>query len=182
VGAEFCPFCAAERWPVAVALGRFGTLSHLELTTSSDAAGETDPNTPTLTFVHATFSSPYLTFEAVETQNRAHQTLQKMDARQLAVFSKYDQNSYLPANAVGNPGSIPFLDIGNRYFQAGSNFSPSVLSGLSQSTIAAGLANASSPITREIVGAANEITAAICSLTGARPAPVCHSSSITALS
>ena len=29
IGAEFCPYCAAERWAIAVALSRFGTLSPL---------------------------------------------------------------------------------------------------------------------------------------------------------
>ena len=32
VGAEYCPFCAAERWPVVVALSRFGTWSGLSAT------------------------------------------------------------------------------------------------------------------------------------------------------
>src|SRR5260370_14637165 len=27
MGAEYCPYCAAERWPMIVALGRFGTCS-----------------------------------------------------------------------------------------------------------------------------------------------------------
>jgi thiol-disulfide isomerase/thioredoxin len=36
VGAEYCPFCAAERWPAVVALSRFGTFSHLGLTHSSN--------------------------------------------------------------------------------------------------------------------------------------------------
>lgn len=35
IGAEFCPYCAAERWPLAVALSRFGTLHNLGQTTSS---------------------------------------------------------------------------------------------------------------------------------------------------
>ena len=28
-GAEYCPFCAAERWPLVVALSRFGTFTGL---------------------------------------------------------------------------------------------------------------------------------------------------------
>ena len=35
VSEESCPFCAAERWPLAVALAHFGTWSHLGSTTSS---------------------------------------------------------------------------------------------------------------------------------------------------
>ncbi len=181
VGAEWCPFCAAQRWALAVALGRFGTLSGLDLTWSSDTVGEAYPRTPTLSFVHATYSSPYISFEAVETQTRTHQPLQTLSARQQALFSKYDQNSFLSANQPGYPGSIPFLDLGNSYYQAGSNFLPGVLSGLTQAGIAAGLSTSSSPVTQQIVGAANEITASICTLTHAQPTSVCRASAITSI-
>lgn len=181
VGAEWCPFCAAQRWALAVALGRFGNLAHLDLTWSSDAVGEAYPRTATLSFVHATFASPYINFEAVETETRTHQPLQSLSARQQAIFSKYDQNSYLPANQPGYPGSIPFLDVGNRYFQAGSNFLPGILSGLTQASIAAGLSVSNNPVTQDIVGAANKITADICTLTNAQPTTVCHAPAVTAI-
>ena len=181
IGAEWCPFCAAERWALAVALARFGTLSHLDLTWSSDVTGEAYPRTPTLSFVHATYSSPYISFESVETGTRTRQPLQSMNARQQAIFAKYDQNSYLSANQPGYPGSIPFLDIGNRYFMAGSNFLPGVLAGMTQDNIAAGLGQSGSVVTQDIVGAANEITAGICSLTHSTPASVCHATAITGL-
>ena len=35
VGAEYCPFCAAERWSVVMALARFGSFSNLHESTSS---------------------------------------------------------------------------------------------------------------------------------------------------
>ena len=34
-GAEYCPYCAAERWAIATALARFGTWSNLQTTASS---------------------------------------------------------------------------------------------------------------------------------------------------
>ena len=34
-GAEYCPYCATERWAVVTALARFGTWSNLQQTTSS---------------------------------------------------------------------------------------------------------------------------------------------------
>src|SRR3954451_4156292 len=46
VGAEYCPFCAAERWPVVVALSRFGTFTNPGPPTS--AGNDVYPNTPTL--------------------------------------------------------------------------------------------------------------------------------------
>ena len=35
IGAEYCPFCATERWAMVNALGRFGTFSGLKITNSS---------------------------------------------------------------------------------------------------------------------------------------------------
>ena len=41
MGAEFCPYCATERWSVVMALSKFGTFSHLVGTTSSST--DVDP-------------------------------------------------------------------------------------------------------------------------------------------
>src|ERR1700733_10807781 len=45
IGAEYCPYCAAERWAMVVALSRFGTLSGLGLIHSAaeDGAGQAEP-------------------------------------------------------------------------------------------------------------------------------------------
>ena len=66
-------------------------------------------------------------------------------------------------------GSIPFLDIANRYVVTGSSFSPQVLQGLSRSQIAAELSDPDSAVAQAIDGAANDITAAIASVTGNQP-------------
>ena len=58
VGAEFCPYCAAQRWPLIIALSRFGTFSGLQTTTSSSSIEY--PNTITFTFRSATFTSQYI--------------------------------------------------------------------------------------------------------------------------
>ena len=54
IGAEYCPYCAAERWAMIVALSRFGTFKGLATVHSavSNGAGdaEPDPDTPTWTF------------------------------------------------------------------------------------------------------------------------------------
>ncbi|MBV9382599.1 MAG: DUF929 family protein, partial [Streptosporangiaceae bacterium] len=39
MGAEYCPFCAAERWAMVVALSRFGTFSGLHTTHSAAQNG-----------------------------------------------------------------------------------------------------------------------------------------------
>ena len=35
MGAEYCPYCAAERWAIIIALSRFGTFTGVSATTSS---------------------------------------------------------------------------------------------------------------------------------------------------
>lgn len=174
VGAEFCPFCAAERWPMAVALGRFGTFTQLDLTDSAPSP-EVFPLTPTFTFYRSTYSSKFVTFVSVETETRTHQPLMSMTNAESALVSKYDIEKYLPVNGAGPGGSIPFLDFGNRFFQAGASFTPALLTGLSQSTIAKRLDDSTSPVTEAIVTSANFLTADICALTHEQPTQVCVS-------
>lgn len=179
VGAEFCPYCAAQRWPLAVALGRFGTFSRLGLTESAPSP-EVYPLTPTFTFFQSTYSSKYVTLVSVETETRTHQPLMTMPKVEGALFSKYDVEKYLPVNGPGPGGSIPFLDFGNRFFQAGASFTPALLTGMSQSTIAKGLDDPTSPMTAAIVASANYLTADICALTREQPTRVCLSSGVKA--
>jgi thiol-disulfide isomerase/thioredoxin len=181
MGAEYCPYCAAERWAMIVALSRFGTCSGLATVHSAAANGagqaEPFPNTPTFTFANATYSSKYLTFTSVEEQTNipdkatgTYTQLQKPTAAQQALISKYDVPPYVPSGASG---SIPFVDFGNKYLIAGASYSPQVLAGLSWATIAADLSNPSSAVAKAVDGTANYITAAICQLTGNQPASAC---------
>jgi thiol-disulfide isomerase/thioredoxin len=101
MGAEYCPYCAAERWAMIVALSRFGTFSGLATVHSAAANGagqaEPFPNTPTFTFANATYTSQYLTFSSVEEQTNipdsatgGYTQLQKPTAAQQALIAKYD--------------------------------------------------------------------------------------------
>ena len=172
MGAEYCPYCAAERWAVVVALSRFGTFSKLNQTTSS--ATDVYPNTPTFTFYQSAYTSQYIDFVAVEeTTNQpdgsgGYTPLQTPTADQQNLISKYDAPPYL-----SSAGSIPFIDIANQYALQGANYSPDILSGHSWQEIANDLSNSDSPITQGIVGSANYLTAAICSATNQQPASVC---------
>lgn len=67
VGAEYCPYCAAERWAVVVALSRFGTFANLGQTASSPS--DVYPSTATLTFHGASYTSNNLAFTGAETQS-----------------------------------------------------------------------------------------------------------------
>ena len=168
IGAEYCPFCAAERWAMAVALSRFGTFSGLRGIHSSST--DVYPNTPTLTFYKSTYTSKYLTFTPVETTTVNSAPLQKTTAAQQALLSRYDVPPYVSSQAKG---AIPFIDFGNKFMISGASYSPQVLQGKTWSEVASSLSDPSSPISRGAVGAANLITAALCKLTGNQPASAC---------
>jgi hypothetical protein len=168
LGAEFCPYCAAERWPVIIALSRFGTFSGLQTTTSSST--DIYPNTPTFTFRSATFTSQYIDFESVETSDRNQNTLQTPTSQQQALVRKYDTSN-----------SIPFVDFGNRYTFAGAMYVPDLLAGMTWQQVADALQQPASPQAKAILGSANLITAAVCQLTGQQPAAVCSGPGIQAI-
>ena len=175
MGAEYCPYCAAERWGMVVALSRFGTFKNLSTTHS--ASGDQFPNTATWTFYKSSYTSKYLTFSPVEMETnkvasggQGYTALQTPTAAQNALLAKYDAPPYVTA---ANKGAIPFLDIGNKYMISGSSFSPQVLQGKTWGQIATALKDPSSPIAKAVDGTANYITAAICKVTGNQPASAC---------
>jgi len=177
MGAEYCPYCAAERWGMVVALSRFGKFSGLQTTHSSST--DVNPNTPTWTFVNAKYTSKYLAFSSDEMESnvpdpatQSYKPLQKPTAQQQALLSKYDAPPYVPQQ---DAGSIPFVDFGNKYMLSGASYDGSVLGGKSWAAIASAAKNPSSPIAQGVDGTANYMTAAICKLTSNQPATACTS-------
>jgi hypothetical protein len=168
MGAEYCPYCAAERWPMIIALSRFGTFSGLKTTSSSST--DVYPNTPTFTFHGATYTSQYVDFVSVETTDRNQNPLESPTSAQQALVNQYD-----------TAGSIPFVDFGNRYAFSGATYLPDVLGGMSWKAVADALLNPDSPQAKPILGSANLITAAVCKLTADQPATVCSSSTIQSI-
>jgi hypothetical protein len=184
VGAEYCPFCAAQRWATIVALSRFGTFSNLGLTHSSSV--DVYANTPSFTFRNAVYSSKYLALQTVETNTNVYNgsttgtpysTLQTMTPAQQAIFQKYDTSNYLPISA-SNDYSIPFITMGNQFLVSGASYSPALLSGQTQAQIAATLSSTASPIADAIIASANYQTAALCTLTHNQPSTVCTSAGV----
>ncbi|MGH3156645.1 MAG: DUF929 family protein [Streptosporangiaceae bacterium] len=170
IGAEFCPYCATERWAMAVALSRFGTFTGLHGIHSDPS--DVFPNTPTLTFYKSTYTSKYVVFTPVETETVSKATLQTPTSAQQALISKYDAAPYVPSSSAG---SIPFVDFGNKYIISGASYNPQVLQGKTWSEVAAALSDPSSDIAKGADGAANLITAAICKLTSNQPGSACTS-------
>jgi hypothetical protein len=183
-GAEYCPYCAAQRWPTIIALSRFGTFTGLGnmASSASDFAG-----TPTFTFVKATYTSKYLVFKSVEGDSNVFDSatdnwvpLQKPTAAEQALFVKYDSSKYVKDYTADDDGSIPFISLGNKFLVAGASYTPATLQNLSRNTIAAGLDDATNPVTQAIITSANEETAAFCTLTKQQPTNVCTSAGVMA--
>jgi len=174
-GAEFCPYCAAERWSVVIALSRFGTFSNLHIT-MSDSNPDDIPDTHSFTFDGSSYSSSYLDFAAIESADRNGNVLQTPTAAEGTLVSTYDTTPY-----SAQTGGIPFQDLGNRYIVSGSGVNPELLQGMSWQQIAATLTDATSPVAQPIIGDANWLTAGICKLTGDQPGSVCSAAPIASL-
>jgi len=174
MGAEYCPYCATERWPMVVALSRFGTFANLKTTHSS--ANDVYPNTQTFSFHDASYHSPYISFIGVEMQSNQQQgdgyaTLDTPTADQQQILETYDRAPYL-GNA-NSSGGIPFIDFGGRFVSGGATYDPSVLQGKNADEIATALSDPTNNIAQGAIGTANTFTAAVCALTHNRPSTVC---------
>jgi hypothetical protein len=172
VGAEYCPYCAAERWAILVALSRFGTFTGLGQTASSPS--DVYPSTPTLTFHGATYTSKYLDFTGKEIQSNQvvkgqYAPLDRLTPAEQTLMTTYDKG-----------GGIPFVDIGGKYMISGASYDPQVLHGMTHQQVASALSDPSSPVAQGVDGAANAITAAICASTGNQPGNVCSAPGVTA--
>jgi hypothetical protein len=177
-GAEFAPYAAVQRWPLILALSRFGTFNQLGLMQSSASTAFADLSTFTFWNPSTTqsYTSKYLVFESVERYSSLNPTggrylsLQRPDAKQAAAIASYGQTA----------DTFALTDVANRYVLNGASFTPGVLAGLSQSQIAGDLATPASPLTQAVVTAANEITASICAVDNDKPGSVCDSRAVSA--
>jgi hypothetical protein len=173
-GAEFAPYAAAERWPLVLALSRFGRFRQLGLMQSSGTTAFA--NISTFTFNDSYYTSHYVILEPVERYSALDPTgvkylsLQTPDARQRTAIAGY----------ASSATTFPLLDVANRWVLNGASFTPGALVGLTQDQIAGDLSSPASPLTQAVVTAANEITASICAVDGQKPGNVCESRGVLA--
>jgi len=164
IGAEFCPICAAERWPMYVALSKFGTFSPPPGKIHSAVR---DGDLATLTFYGTTYTSPYLTFTSVETTTNqpdgdAYVPLQTPTAAQQKLWLAHTS------------GTFPFLDFGGKSVLTSAQYNPGDLSGVSFDNIVSDIGNNSTVVGADVDAAANVLIKTNCtSLTGNKPADVC---------
>jgi hypothetical protein len=167
VGAEYCPFCAIQRWALLVALAQFGTFTNLNkqvLSSSTDVY----PHLASWSFVGAKYKSAYFTFDPTEinsstpSSSGGYQLLGKISSSRRLAFNKYDPQ-----------GELPFVDFGNHYITLGASASPSVLQGLTLGAIGSDLSNPKSPVGQAIDGSANYLIAAMCTMVQKAAPPIC---------
>ena len=164
VGAEFCPYCAVQRYSMIMALMRFGNFTGLEYMTSAFSDGDYS----TFTFRNATYTSSYVVFESFEIYDRNDNPLATLPANYTSSFQQYGGSAF------------PFLNFADQYYISGAILDPSVLGSLNQSQVISSIMTGNT-LGSEIKQAANVITAVICETTGNKPASVCDNPSITAL-
>jgi hypothetical protein len=164
VGAEYCPYCAAQRWPLAIALARFGVFHGLRPARS--ATDDVYPGTATLSFHGSTYTSAYIAFDGVETRTSDNAPLDSLTAAQQRLADAY------------SGGGIPFLLLGGGYVQNGASYDPGLLAGMSTQDILTALSHPDSRVAQAVLGAANALTAALCQLTAGQPGGVCTSAGV----
>jgi len=150
MGAEFCPYCAAERWAIVRSLQKFGQWDGLKQTISA-ARDEPFLNLPTYDFTKATYTSPHIEFVAREIKDREFRPLQKLLKTEEKLLRKFNPKK-----------EIPFLLVGGRFAQIGSGFAPKIFIGHTFRQTETELKKVESEIRKTIDDEANIISALLC--------------------
>jgi Domain of unknown function (DUF929) len=166
IGASFCPYCATARWALEIALAKFGTMTDGPAVSSS--ATDVDPRTASYGLHGSHYTSSYFSWEAADAVGNGFPSRAEMTGQELTAYNRYDKSPY-----TSYAGSIPFIDIDNRYLVLGSNASIAPLRGLTASEIRKDLSDPSSRVARAMDGAANYAIAALCSIAGNSSAAIC---------
>lgn len=171
VGGEYCPYCAALRWSMVIALSQFGTFKNLKLMRSAT----TDGDYATVTFYGSSYTSKYVVFTPVELEDRNQAQLQPLTSAQNKIFTTYDNTPYTQTQ-----GSFPFVDYGGKYVTVGlqQDYDVTLLQGLNWTDITNGLNDSNNTLTQAIIAESNYITAAVCNMTNQQPGNVCKSATI----
>jgi uncharacterized protein DUF929 len=176
IGADYCPYCAIQRWGLILALMRFGSFTGLTYMTSN--ADGTDY--ATFSFHGSTYSSSYISFLGYEVYDRLDNSLDQVPAGYQTPFTQYGS------------GGFPFVDLAGKYYIAGSllpstaqgnplGYLNGLLPGNNWTTIYSEINNQTSTLGGLIREDANVLTAAICKVATSPPASVCGQPIISGL-
>jgi hypothetical protein len=167
MGAEYCPYSAAERWAIVRALQKFGQWDGLKQTMSA-ARDEPFLNLPTYDFTKANYTSPHVEFASRETKDREFKPLQKLLKTEEKFVRKFNADK-----------EIPFLLIGGRFMQVGAGFTPKIFIGHTFRQTETELKKAESEIRKTIDDEANIISALMC--VSGLPPEVCKETGVAEL-
>jgi thiol-disulfide isomerase/thioredoxin len=172
MGAEWCPFCASERWALVEATSRFGSWKGLRELRSRPGQGNY-PSLPTYDLTDATYSSEYLTLRHKEVATVDGDPLEEVGDFETELVNSYDQAGSIPFLFAGGPSGRYTVELA---------YSPSLLEGQTFAALREGIAaEAPTPAVEAIEGEADAITALICRLDGQQPASVCARPEIAGL-
>jgi thiol-disulfide isomerase/thioredoxin len=172
MGAEWCPFCAAERWALVKATSRFGEWSGLRELLSRSGQ-DYFPSLPTYDLAGATYRSDYFVLRHKEVATVDGDPLQKLGSFEGHLVDDYDKLGGVPFLFAAGTGGRYTVDLG---------YSPGLLEGQKFGELRHAVATgAPTPAVEAIDSQADAITALICKLDGARPASVCAKAPIPEL-
>jgi thiol-disulfide isomerase/thioredoxin len=165
MGAGFCPFCAAERWPLIYALERFGRWEGLAVDKSA-GADEKYLNLSTYNFAKSKYLSEYIEFIGRETADRNFEPLQELSSEDYDILDTYNPDQI-----------IPFLMIDGQFVQVGAGYSPQLLEGLTHDQIKLEIEKTESATGKAIRAEIDNISALVCKATRVS-VPYCNSENI----
>ncbi|MDO5535647.1 MAG: DUF929 family protein [Propionibacteriaceae bacterium] len=164
IGAEYCSYCGFTRWPLTIALERFGDFEGLK---PAFAQGRI----PTVSYLDSTYTSDYVAFKGYEAMDTQGRPLEEISPEDQAIATEHGMTGYpwlyWGTHTSGTPFGSAFTDGG-------------YMPGIPGDTIAAKMLDTSTPESQAILGAANVTTAQICALTGDQPSDVCTAPGVVA--
>ena len=161
IGADYCPYCAIERWSLLMAFSRFGNFSNIQYMTSApNDVGAGDYST--FSFTGSSYSSKYVVFQTIEQEDRSRNEIATIPANYSAAFS----------------GFYPYVNFNNKYILSTLIADPTVLTNKNWTQIFTDISTSDSTGT-VIKEGANAVTALICRLTSDQPSSVCNAFAIT---
>lgn len=164
IGAEFCPVCATERWPMTMALMKFGTFTNLQETQSAKADGDVG----TWSYYGSTYSSPYLTFVAQELYTNQpsgnyYKPLEEVTPANQSVWTANE----------GSNLSFPFIDFGGKAVLETAQFNPGTIYYHDFSHVLGTIGTNDNTIGASINASAAVFVKYLCDLTHDQPSDVC---------
>lgn len=172
MGAQYCPFCAADRWALVKATSRFGTWSGLR-PLASQGGVDGFASVPTYDLVGASFQSRFISLDHKDVADLGGNPLEQLSGPEQELVNSYDQGGSIPFTVVGGP-------VGR--YSVGLAYSPALLVGEHFAQVHSAVEGGGQTAAATAINAqANAMTALLCKLTAGQPTSVCRAPTILTL-